>query len=725
MEFDMEPKDCLAAKIDTEQAYHAAVEKLGYPSVSSTWHQLQSIPCGSVVYRNKPWWLEREALRITQGVYKTTEVIDAINQTFAAPMVLHISSEDEKMVAYTPTPEDGLRDKQIKTTLGRFLRKHYITLSDSQIQELEQLHTSEITAEFLLATTRDEIRTVYTGLAGDTGCMRQQPEYYNILNDVHPSAAYEAPGMGVAYTKDASGSIRSRAVVWVNPADESDKRYVRIYGSPVLRKILERKGYVCSSLEGAQLRKIPYASDNSGGVHKDHYVIPYLDGPDGNQSHRDGAYVVDEGDPEFFRLITAKEQDRVLRAFGSAGYYAPLCKSTGAVIQCKPRPSISFVSDKSGITFDKLKDTPAFYLKDDMTIGVCAESEIETWALLALRTRHKEETVMVWCPTSTPTFEYSGRAWLDNEVNRIDRGFYKLSSLYYPNATWTRGGDTRTIHIDGAAHTIQLVDARLLLNADETTRYAHVSEVPELRKQGYINCSPVNEQATLIHKSRPTMRRTVGGTVFDAEMHNDRFVELVTGDWVQKSSARSNRLFGSMLWTSKDATTYWAAGIPLQKGIDAVSNTSFGARTRRTFDNLDFEGVPSASVTVIRDRMLTEACTSMEDNCGWAWLLSTDAAGATTISQYNTSRSMTWADHLELWNYIKSNDLTNHADWDEMQFYCLCVSSVDAFLNQYVPKLNALIEQKKLEEAGQQRLADLEPVVDAERIETLEVMLAA
>jgi len=115
----------------------------------------------------------------------------------------------------------------------------------------------------------------------------------------------------------------------------------------------------------------------------------------------------------------------------------------------------------------------------------------------------------------------------------------------------------------------------------------------------------------------------------------------------------------------------------------------------------------------------------MEDNCGWAWLLSTDATGATTISQYNTSRRMTWADHLELWNYIKSNDLTNHADWDEMQFYCLCVSSVDAFLNQYVPKLNALIEQKKLEEAGQQRLADLEPVVDAERIETLEVMLAA
>lgn len=73
------------------------------------------------------WWMEREALRAAHGVYpEVTSVLENLVNSFGLQQhFIHISAEDPNMVAYTASVEDGQRDKQVRLSFGKLIRKLY------------------------------------------------------------------------------------------------------------------------------------------------------------------------------------------------------------------------------------------------------------------------------------------------------------------------------------------------------------------------------------------------------------------------------------------------------------------------------------------------------------------------------------------------------------------------------------------------------------------------
>jgi hypothetical protein len=93
------------------------------------------------------WWLKREWLRIEKGIYPTsTEVIDTVN-AYMPQLAVHVSKEDSAYIAYTPDKVMGEADRQLKTSLGKFLTKYYPQLPDTRIGQLVAEHLGELNGE--------------------------------------------------------------------------------------------------------------------------------------------------------------------------------------------------------------------------------------------------------------------------------------------------------------------------------------------------------------------------------------------------------------------------------------------------------------------------------------------------------------------------------------------------------------------------------------------------
>ena len=158
MAFTEQQLAALRGKIESEAAFKAAdLDLIGISSGRYSTHRVIDGE-GNYVY-SCPWWLEREYHRLDAGVYSTTTTLENIANGYLCAHALHIATEadDPTMVAYTPSAEDGMRDKQIRTTLGRYLKKHCITLTDRQIQKFEQEHKADLSTTFLTAETVDDI----------------------------------------------------------------------------------------------------------------------------------------------------------------------------------------------------------------------------------------------------------------------------------------------------------------------------------------------------------------------------------------------------------------------------------------------------------------------------------------------------------------------------------------------------------------------------------------
>ena len=77
---------------------------------------------------------------------------------------LHWSVKDPEM-AYTPSIEYGIRDRQVRVRLGRYLSKHFgHVLSEKKRPELVEKHNATALAncKFHIAMTPGRIETVYT-----------------------------------------------------------------------------------------------------------------------------------------------------------------------------------------------------------------------------------------------------------------------------------------------------------------------------------------------------------------------------------------------------------------------------------------------------------------------------------------------------------------------------------------------------------------------------------
>jgi hypothetical protein len=237
------------------------------------------------------WWWVREACRFAAGVYQPLpEQTRALLRDYGlSKYCVHLSVEGgATMIAYTPDARAGETDKQLRTTLGKFLRKHLLLVTDHAIADMEAAFRAEMSDEIEIIPP-DRIAEAY--VQGPSSCMTHHKAHWNLKH--HPAEVYNAPGFGLAVLRNGAGQISARSLVWVNPGDPTDKRYLRVYGDAALKRRLERNGYRCANFAGARIKAIPVHNE------PDVYVMPYIDGPGGaSEPNNPGRYVALVSDTE-------------------------------------------------------------------------------------------------------------------------------------------------------------------------------------------------------------------------------------------------------------------------------------------------------------------------------------------------------------------------------------------------------------------------------------------
>jgi hypothetical protein len=170
-------------------------------------------------------------------------------------------------IRYTPSAEYGKADRQIVTTLGKFLTKHYSDRLSTQDIKAWADHWAGISkpVELQFANTPDEVEHVYTN--GPDSCMSGDD-----WSGEHPARIWGyCKHTRVAYITNDSEEIIGRCLV---REDCDPKVYIRIYpeDNHRMKAALERAGYVRDRCGLRDLR-VPAIPHRRRG-----FLMPYVDG---------------------------------------------------------------------------------------------------------------------------------------------------------------------------------------------------------------------------------------------------------------------------------------------------------------------------------------------------------------------------------------------------------------------------------------------------------------
>ena len=240
---------------------------------TSARHNMETnIHCLQRVLRNSRTWYHREYYR-----YPLHQVIfDALRH--ARPndwhqLVLehpHISTTDRTKIAYTRDDRSGDADRQVTTTIGKYLARHFPTLKDNVIRDISALYTA--TGIKIVHTTAEML---YHLNRGPRSCM--QGSHFNLSQ--HPYNVYDPQYGWAMCVREEDGDTVGRALVMMR---DGKKYFVRSYLKPkesngyshsdnTMEAWLHSNGFEkFGSWKHEKIKAIPH--DNGG------YVAPYLDG---------------------------------------------------------------------------------------------------------------------------------------------------------------------------------------------------------------------------------------------------------------------------------------------------------------------------------------------------------------------------------------------------------------------------------------------------------------
>jgi hypothetical protein len=213
----------------------------------------------------------------------------------------HVSIEDTTKLAYTPDDRSHISDRQVRTSVGKYLRRHWPHLADHHIRDLVAAYTPD---KCEIITTREGI--VQAIEFGPRSCMQsaygaipfRESDFHTLQaflkgeidhGDVpwekHPYWVY-APKLGwavaVRYSNNQTDSLKYAARALVNT---EGKVFVRSYSTGgndcVLEQWLSAQGYKhVSGWEGCSIAYVE-------GRYSDEPRLPYIDG-DVHTAVRDG-----------------------------------------------------------------------------------------------------------------------------------------------------------------------------------------------------------------------------------------------------------------------------------------------------------------------------------------------------------------------------------------------------------------------------------------------------
>ena len=201
----------------------------------------------------------------------------------------HESEEGRHRLAYTPNEEYGQKDRQLVTSVGKYLKRHWPHVPDHLIRDIAARYTAD---QFKFIYTPHEMVRAVT--EGPTSCMSSGFENF----DHHPYEVYAHEFGWRMAIKLRDNKIVGRALcLTIDEGTEDKKRvFVRTYArrsdgdSQSSRDESLEAWLTCQGLEhtpygwpeGAKLGKI---------AHRDTFIAPYLDA-DSDDNRR----VVDCGD---------------------------------------------------------------------------------------------------------------------------------------------------------------------------------------------------------------------------------------------------------------------------------------------------------------------------------------------------------------------------------------------------------------------------------------------
>lgn len=260
----------------------------------------------------------REVAKFNLGQYRECHrMFERYPHLYIPLHFLHWSSTERGKVAYTQKVRDLVQDRQIKTTIGRYLTANFSHLYKPH--EIAQIANELITEEFgndkdfKMCRTREDIARAFE--SGPESCMGKHRRNFD-TSDIHPTEVYATEDIGVAILEDEDSRIYARTV-----CNLEKKLFGRVYGNETaLTSVLVAKGFTkhCSPLTGCRILAI---YEDGGG-----YVGPYIDGGDDIFEGPDGYLVIDDSDyGDRVGSCSASHETRGFISKKDAEYYCDHC----------------------------------------------------------------------------------------------------------------------------------------------------------------------------------------------------------------------------------------------------------------------------------------------------------------------------------------------------------------------------------------------------------------
>lgn len=441
------------------------------------------------------WWI-REALREQFKVYpQPTSAILQLRAMFPETF-LHISKEDPLMVAYTPDSASGLADRQVKTTLGRYLQKFHFRINDKEAKEIVYKHLAEAdpTIEYVEG---DALVEVYKSGAFGT-CMSGSSKVWSYNpKGMHPANAYKAAGIKLAVMRDSEGTVKERALVVTKP--NGTVGYIRVYGTK-LQKKLQRADIKTTGWVGIEFNTIAFQSGDAEPIEgpltvgqEYSLVLPYLDcnGAAGSS----GGSCVALLDGKLTGVSYA--QYNVLRS--EYGDLAAICATnTSGYIRLKNVQATDLygVCPLTGIKFDKASSS-------DWTYYINGLMEVQAVAIAAVRSLRQVSAMVngalrsVRIHADVPTFTHTYHECVESDDLRAYWGYVKLDAAKYPDRAneWFMR-DSTTLMDEGSenAYRVLLSDITEVISRTEGGYAIRTYLWKPARKElkGYIKLHPLH-----------------------------------------------------------------------------------------------------------------------------------------------------------------------------------------------------------------------------------------
>lgn len=469
------------------------------------------------------WWVHREIMRMVCGIYPqaTNAVVNIQRLQPYTHLLLHVSRDDPTQVAFTASIEDGMRDKQTRVTLGRFLRRSYNFITDDAIAQYEASHRMELNPPVKFIVAMDSPKEFVEAYKSLNSCMSKDISAYG-TGSMHPVESYCAPGWQLAVLEKDGGGYSARSLVWINPEDSNDKRMVRTYGDAALTGWLQKNGFSIKNFVGAYLKtKVLKHHERKEG--REAVVVPYMDpGLDRDPN----GYGVWDGNDRVYLLDTHRRSN-------IPGEYHTSVQASGGVTYARAYP-INRTCVISGEEINAIKEGFCEVWHEGK-LGFAKAEFARTWKSVFIRYGKRGHV-----HPDAPVFKHGAGTYLEDDANREQLGYTRLSKTYYPeDQGWYMNGDA-ALCLSNAGY-IRKEHAVQVIDENKTVALLHFKALPE----GYVRVAAINDIRTWAAPKLETVRTAANRKAVPG-VHD--IVQGWDNKWYFRASMKQVNFLGTKIW---------------------------------------------------------------------------------------------------------------------------------------------------------------------------------